>query len=1010
MKIAELCLRRPVIAIALGAVLFIGGLAAIVRLPIGLYPRVEADTISVRSTYPGASAELMDGRVTSPVLSALSGVDGVDHVTSSSQPGQSEVMLHLDARGDPQQALIQTMERIRAISDFPADMDPPQVDRPPPEGLPDMAYAFSSHRLSGAQIVEYLERVVKPRLEAIKGVGRVEILGPESAMRIWLQPRRMERYGVTTIDVAQALQAGNVLPRAGVIHGRDSKFQLVPQTGLATASAFAALPIGGASSALRLGDVARIELGGRDPEVASVFDGRPAALAVVHWQGGNPLRAGESVRRTVDELRTGFPHDLRAHVLVDGAEYIAGAVSEVLTTIVLTALAVTLAIALGAGSLRPVLVPVTAIPISLAGACLLLGLFGFSVNVLTLLAMVLATGLVVDDAIVVLDSTLSGMAGGQRPGAAALGAVRRIGASLVTMTVTLAVAYLPLVFIGGIAGRLFTEFAVTLAGAVLLSGLLAVTLTPVMCARLLSSRQRQLFQSEAVFVRVRRAYARALVKVLRTGMLPPVIWGACLVAVVVLLRSLPHDLAPKEDQGNLMVLASAPIGATASRLSREIGKLESAYRQVPEIANYNYVQGVPRENALLSFARLNSWSERRRSAMALQRELQQRLDGIHALQSMVLLPSSLPGSGMLPFQFVIKHEDGDYRALAALGDALLAKLRRSGRFLFVSKDLKFDTPQLGMLPDREQLARAGISAADVGFTLALAYANITAQSFVRHGRSYDVVLGLDPTDAAPMQDLLSLQVRGEGGRAVRLGSLLREARGAVPEALNTFQHQASATLQGVPAPGIALSEAAEYARVALGELRPRGVSSDLGGETRQSEDEHRRQAWALALALIGIYALLGLQFNNFRDPLLVLLGSVPLALLGALLGLKLRGVPLDLYTQIGLLTLVGLISKQGILMVQAANDLRARGVHSPQLAIIRACASRLRAIVLTSVTMVLGAIPLLLATGPAAMSRGELGLVIVCGMVVGPLLVLFLLPSLYVVAQMGRWRGRSWSW
>jgi multidrug efflux pump len=1009
-KIAELCLRRPLIAAALGALLFIGGLAAIVRLPIGLYPRVESGTISVRSIYPGASAELMDGRVTSQVLSALSGVEDVDYVTSSSQPGSSEVTLHLDAGSDPQKVLVQTMERIRALSGLPADMDPPQVDRPPPEGLPDMAFAFSSRRLSGAQIVDYLERVVKPRLESIKGVGRVETLGPESAMRIWLQPRRMERFGVTAIDVAQALKMGNVLPSAGTVRGRDRKVQLVAQTGMSTAEDFAALPIGGASAALRLGDVARIELGGREPEVASVFDGRPAALAVLHWHRGNPLRAGEAVRRAVDELRAGFPQDLQAHVLVDGAGYIAGAVGEVLATIVLTALAVTVAIALGAGGLRPVLVPVMAIPISLVGACLLLGLLGFSLNVLTLLALVLATGLVVDDAIVVLDSTLSGLAGGQQPSAAALGAVRRIGASLVTMTVTLAVAYLPLVFIGGFAGSLFIEFAVTLAGAVLLSGLLAVTLTPVMCARILSSPHRQLFQAEAVFARARRAYARALVRVLRTGMLPPFIWGACLVGGAALLWSLPHDLAPKEDQGNLMVLASAPISATAGLLSQQIGKLESAYKRVPEIVNYNYVQGVPRENTLLSFARLSSWSERGRSAMALQRELQERLDGIAALQSVVVLPSSLPGSGMLPFQFVLKHEDGDYRALAALSDALLARLRRGGMFLFLNQDLKYDAPQLGMRPDREQLARAGVSAADVGYTLGLACANIRTQSFVRHGRSHDVVLGLDPADGATMQDLLGLRVRGEGGRAVRLGSLLGGTRGAVPESLNTFQHQASATLQGVPAPGVALSAAAEYARSALAELRPRGVSADLGGETRQSEDEHQRQALALGLALLGIYALLGLQFNNCLDPLLVLLGSVPLALLGALLGLKLRGVPLDLYTQIGLLTLVGLISKQGILMVQAANDLRARGVRSAHLAIIRACASRLRAIVLTSVTMVLGALPLLLASGPAAVSRAELGLVIVSGMVVGPVLVLFLLPSLYVYAHSGRRRARAWTW
>ncbi|HHQ4702517.1 efflux RND transporter permease subunit [Aeromonas hydrophila] len=1012
MKITELCLRRPVIATALSALLFISGLFSLGQLPVGLYPTVDADAISVSTWYPGASAELMDGRVTSEVLSAVSGVEDVSYVTSNSETGHSEVVLNLRLGSDTQKALTNIMERVNAISRFPADMDPPQILRKEPDRAPDFALTFTSDAMQSAQVSDYLTRVVKPRLEALNGVGSVEILGSEYAMRIWLDPQRMERYGVTAVDVSASLKSENTQLNAGVLRESNQRFQLMPYTGLSTVSDFSRLPIVTAAGTppVRLGDVARVELGGTQPQVKSVFNGKPATVVFIHWQrGSNPLLVGEELRRTLDELKPNFPYDLKANLLIDSSEYISGAVHEVFLTILLTCAAVTLAIFFGTGTLRAVSIPVVAIPLSLVSVCLLIWLCGFSINTLTLLAMVLATGLVVDDAIIVLDVALHRMREGDSPWQATLKGGREIASSLVTMTLTLAIAYLPLAFIGGIVGKLFSEFAVTLAGAVIISGILALTLTPVMCARLLSQNHQQsrmVIRVENLFVILRRRYERCLVKVLRTGNIPLWIWAAILVGGVTLFLMLPHELAPKEDQGSLMVIAEGPSAMDSSYLEQQAPALEAIYHSFAEISNFNYVLGVPNDNQLLSFARLTDWSQRQRSAMELQPELQRKLATIPALQSVAILPSSLPGVGGLPFQFVLKHEDKDYTKLDALSNAMLRRMRTSGLFLFVTKDLKYDAPQIALQLDREQLAQSGIASSDVGYTLNLAYANTKLQPFTYEGRTYDVILGLDKSSQSAMKTLLDLQVRSTNGSLSRLGSFMTPQNQVVPASLKTFQKQASVTLQGVLMPGVGQSQAAEFSRQILADFKARGVSYDLAGETRQSEEEGQRLLITFAIALIGIYCLLTLQLTSHWDPLIVLFGSIPFSVFGALLALLWFGMPLDLFTQVGMLTLVGLISKQGILMVHTANTLSERGVKNIWFAITRASASRLRAIILTSLTMVLGALPLLFASGPAAESRFELGLVVVAGMLLGSFLTLFLLPSLYLFVHRNRMEPR----
>lgn len=1001
MRLTEICLRRPVVATALSTLLFVAGLFSLGQLPVGLYPNVNADAVSVTSYYPGASAELMDGRVTSEILSAISGVEGINYVTSSSKTGRSQIDVHLELGASTQRAVTDIMERVNGVSRFPKDMDPPLVQRKLPERAPDMAFTFTSEQMHAAQVSDYLARVIKPKLESIKGVGNVEVLGSDYAMRVWMDPQRMERYGVTALDISQSLKAGNTQLNAGVLYDEGQRFQLVPKTGLSTVSEFANLPLLTQDSgvALRLSDVVDVELGASQHRVKSVYNGQAATAVFVYWQkGSNPLLVAEAVRAQVDASKPLFPYDLAAHLLIDSSLYIEGAIEEVFITILLTCVAVTLAIFLGSGTLRAVSIPVITIPLSLISVCLLIYALGFSINLLTLLAMVLATGLVVDDAIIVLDVALAKMRQGETPFNAALKGVREIAFSLVTMTLTLAMTYLPLAFIGGMVGKLFLEFAVTLAGAVIISGVFALILTPVMCARMLSNTHPQLPMVrlvEGFFTRLRRRYTRSLVFVLRGGNIPVWCWGASLAWVIGLFMTLPQALAPKEDQGNLMVIAKGASVMASDYIDQHTRALEKIYEAMPEVANFNYVVGVPDDNQLLSFARLTPWDEREKSAQQLQPELQRALAGVVALQSVAILPSSIPGVEGLPFQFVLKDEEKDYQKLDALSNAMLQRMRQSGLFLFATKDLKYDAPQLTMQLDREQLAQSGVSAADVGYTMNLAYANTKLQPFSFEGKTYDVVMGVVEQDIPAIDTLLDLKVRASQGDLVRLGSVLTRDTQVVPESINSFQKQASVTLQGVLMPGVEQSQAVDFARAQLAQFKARGVTHDVSGETRQSEEEGRRLLIAFVIAIMAVYCLLAFQLSHHLDPLIVLLGSVPFSVLGALLALYHLEIPLDLFTQVGMLTLVGLISKQGILMVQAANRLHQQGENLYR-AVTRASASRLRAIILTSVTMILGALPLLIASGPAEQSRFELGIVIVAGMAFGSVMTLYLLPSLYV--------------
>lgn len=998
MRVINLFLARPVLGFVLSLTLMLGGLLALSRLPVGLYPVVDSGVVTISARFPGASTELMNERVAGTLVSSVAGIDDVDYVTSRSALGSTEVVLHLSLGADVQKAFATVAERVRAVPDLPADMDPPEVRRDDGDRAPDYALAIVSRQMQPAQVTDYIERVVRPRLEAIPGVAGVEVLGSDYTMRVSVNGARLRQFNLSLLDVVQTLRLGNTQTNAGAFREARPRTQLAPETGLSSIEDFVNLPIGASSDQqLRLGDVARIGLTAGDPQVVSRFNDTPATVVFVKWRrNANPLDVDKNVRKTMQELSGRFPYDLQAKVLVDSTEYLARALLEVAETLLITSLIVSVAIYAGSGKLGAMIIPVIAIPLSLGGVCMLLWVAGYSLNTLTLLAMVLAIGLVVDDAIIVLDLGLNGLAAGMEARAAMSTGMRHVSGALISMTIVLAIAYLPLRFVGGLVQELFTEFATTLAGAVLISGVIAMTVTPAMCGWLLDPRHVASAGagSRRFIDRANYLYARLVTRCLRC---PPVglcVWAVCSIGTVALLCLLPHELASKEDQGALMVVASAPTSATAADVARSAERLAAFYRSIPEIENFNYAAGVPVNNQLISFIRLTPWEKRRRNASEIQTDLQRKLAALPSLQAVVVVPTSLPGAAGMPYEFVIKADTHDYAALDRVSDAFLRQLRLSGLFQFVNKDLHYDFPRLHYALDRQLMARYGISAADVNATLRYAYSNSRLQTFTQYGRSYDVVTELASRAGHETEQLGDLQIRSRTGGLVYLRTLGTAQASVSPAYENSFQRQASVTISGALAPGVSLSRALALSNDVFERVRAPGMSWELGGESRVAANEMRRLYVALIAALGGIFVMLVAQFKSLRDPAVVILGSIPFAAFGALIALWIAGIALNIYTQIGILTLIGLITKQGILMVQAANHHVALGLNLP-FAIVRACRQRFRAIVLTSASMLCASFPLLLASGPASVSRYQLGVVLFAGMLIGPLCSLFLLPVLY---------------
>lgn len=1001
MKFTDIFIRRPVLATVVNLIILLLGLRAFQDIELRQLPKLEANTITVTTVYPGASAELIQGFITAPLQQVIAQAEGIDYLTASNSQSVSTITAYLKLNYDPNKALTQVMAKVAQVrSQLPPESESPVIQASAGRGPALMYIGFYSRGMSEEQITDYLVRVVQPKLETVDGVGSAEVLGNKVfAMRIWLDPRRMAAHGVTASEVVRALRANNYLAAAGETKGTNVSVNVGITTDLHTPEEFRNIVVKrDGANLIRIGDLADVELGAENYDTAFYFSGEQAIfIAINPAPEANPLEAIDNVRVALDQIRNTLPAGLEARIAYDGSTFIRTAINEVAITIVEAAVIVTLVIFLFLGDLRSVLIPVVTIPLSLVGIVFVMLALGYSLNLLTMLAMVLAIGLVVDDAIVVVENTHRHIEEGMKPFAAALRSAREIASPVIAMTLTLAAVYAPIGFLGGLTGILFKEFAFTLAGAVIISGIVALTLSPMMCSKLLKphgQEGRLVALLDQAFDRLKARYQALLHHAIEYRAVTAAIAVFLIFACWALWVTSRSELAPQEDQGIIFAQAVAPPNATHEYTQRYAQQINAIYRELPERQEYFLVSFGA--TSTFSGVRLKNWDDRDRTAMEILPELQAKLGGIAGLRVFTFMPSPLPvPGGGLPVQFVITST-ADYRALNEVAQTLLGAAMKSGLFIFADTDLRFDSPRVQLQIDRAKAAALGVSMEEIGGTLATLLGGNYVNRFNLEGRAYKVIPQVKQDFRLTPDQLAGYYVRAGDGSLVPLASVVTISTTTEPAQLNQFQQLNAVTLSGQIRPGATLGDALAFLEKTARETFPPGFGIDYAGQSRQYMQEGATLTVTFFFAVIIIFLVLAALFESFRDPFTVLF-SVPLSVCGALtfISLGVGGASINIYTQIGLVTLVGLISKHGILMVDFANELQKAEGLPIRAAIEKAAAIRLRPVLMTTAAMVVGVIPLLTASGAGAASRFNIGLVVTTGMLIGTLFTLFVVPAMY---------------
>ncbi len=1014
----DLFIRRPVLSTVVSLLVLLIGAQAGFNLQIRQYPTLSESTLTITTRYPGANADVIKGFITTPIEQAVASVEGVDTLSSSSQQNVSTVTLQLRLNADADRAMTDTLAKVNQVKYLlPREAEDPEVVKKAGRGTALLYMSFNSAEMTEPQITDYLTRVVKPRLQTIDGVADAMILGGQNfAMRIWLDPDKMAARGVTAADIRNALTKNNFTSAAGEIKGDFTQISINALTSLDSARQFAKMTVASHGGALvRLGDVARIDLGPESVDSSAVFDGLKAVfIGIYPTPTANPLSLITEVRKAFPEIKAGLPPGLQAHIAYDATEFIRASIDEVAKTLLEAAGIVIIVIFLFLGDLRSTVIPIVTIPLSLIGVMMIMLALGYSINLLTLLAFVLAIGLVVDDAIVVVENIYRHIEHGMKPKEAAITGAREIALPVVGMTLTLAAVYAPIGFVSGLTGSLFKEFAFTLAGAVGVSGFIALTLSPMMCSKLLREhahpkagggeevRPKRLDfagRLDLAFEALRRRYEKRLHKTLNFRALTVLILVGVLVLTGVMYASTPRELAPTEDQGIILTMIKTPQYANLDYLEQVTSRLKKdVFDKVPEKSHVFVINGSEGVHQGIAGMLLKPWSERKRTQAQILQSLQPMLAKQTGAQIFAFPLPSLPGStGGPPVQFVIRTA-GDYRTLAGVLGKLQAAANKSGLFLFTDGDLKFDTPQLEVKIDADKANSLGITMQDIGATLATFLGGNYVNRFNLAGRSYQVIPQA-PRDFRLTPDwLMRYELRTSTGALAPLSTVATVTAKVQPNSLTTFQQLNSATLSGVPFPGHTLGEALTFLEQAANKIFPAGYTYDFQGESRQFVQEGNTLAIAFVFSLIVIYLVLAAQFESFRDPFIILI-ALPTSMFGAMLPLNILGffgaASINIYTQIGLMTLIGLISKHGILMVDFANHMQREEGMSPREAIEHAAGVRLRPILMTTAAMVVGMLPLIIAAGAGARSREAIGIVIAGGMSVGTMFTLFVTPAVY---------------
>jgi multidrug efflux pump len=1002
MKLTDLFIRRPVLALVVNLVILLAGFQSIHVLNVRQYPRSDIAVIKVTTAYVGANADLVRGYITTPLERVIAAAEGIDYIESASGQSLSTITVHLKLNYDPNAALTQIQAKLAQVrNQLPPESENPVIELQNADELRAAMYlGFSSPEMQPNQVTDFLTRVIQPKLTAIEGVQRAEILGSRVfAMRIWLRPDRLAALGVTASDVRRALQANNYLAALGKTKGTMTAVNLIANTNLTTPDEFRQLVVKQKGGVLvRLSDIADVELGAEDYDSSVRFDGKNAKFVGI-WclPTANTLEVCQRVRESVPDLKKLLPPGMTMEVPYDSTDYIRDAIEQVFKTLSETLAIVVLVIFLFLGSLRSVIIPVVAIPISLIGTAFIMALFGFSINLLTLLAVVLAVGLVVDDAIVVVENVERHLHAGLSPLHAAMRSGRELLGPIIAMTITLAAVYTPIGIQGGLTGALFREFAFTLAGAVLISGIVALTLSPMMSSRLLRRGDDARGYAGWVnrnFTKLQLGYVHLLASMLRHRGTVLTIAGFWILMLPVLYLLSPQELAPKEDQGIVYTIVQASPFSTIDQTLLYEDLLNDAMDSIPE---RGHTFQVIKPDGGMGGIRTKPWKERTRRCEEIALDLGRKTAGIPGIRVISTTPPSLPGGSNFSVEFVISSTV-EPRQLLEASKELVKSAFASGIFIYADTDLKYDQPQTEVVFDRNKVSALGLDLQQVGADLGTLLGGNYVNRFSIQGRSYKVIPQLKRENRLDPDQLGSIYVSGPNNQLVQLSTFAELKNSTQPRQINRFQQLNSAKITGILPPGITVDQALKVLEKRASEILPRGYVIDYAGESRQLRQEGNSLVTTMILSGILIFLVLAAQFESFRDPFIILFGSVPLALAGALMFTFLGATTINIYSQVGLITLMGLIAKNGILIVEFANNLQEGGLDKWH-AILAAAGTRLRPVLMTSVATVVGHTPLILASGPGAGARNSIGIVLVSGMVIGTLFTLFVVPSIYLLVS-----------
>ena len=998
MNITDIFIRRPVLALCVNVLLLVAGYQAIHNLTVRQYPRSDSAVVTITTAYVGANADLVRGFVTTPLERAIASADGIDYIESSSKQSLSTITAHLRLNFDTNVALTQVQSKIAQVrNDLPPEAEAPVVNVESSDNrFASMYLSFYSATMDQSQITDYLMRVVQPRLSAVAGVQKADILGARVfAMRIWLKPDRMAALGISATDVRTVLADNNYLSAVGSSKGSMLSVNLIANTDLRTVKEFESIVVRGTgSSVVRLKDIADVVLGAESYDEDVRFGGETATFMGI-WvlPNANSLDVIQSVRDVVPDIEAIVPSGMKVGIPYDATAYIKNAIHEVISTLAETIFIVIIIIYLFVGSFRAVLVPVVAIPLSLVGATAIMFAAGFTVNLLTLLAIVLAVGLVVDDAIVMLENIERHVQEGMTPVDAAIKGARELSGPIVAMTITLATVYAPIGIQGGLTGALFREFAFTLAGAVVVSGFVAITLSPVMASLLITkshSRSGIVLKVDTLFTRFKSWYSRTLEKLMAFRAEVLVASGMLVLILPLLYMFSEKELAPREDQGVVFGIVQAAPHSSLDQTQLYATEINKVYQSFDE---YRTSFQLMTPSFGFSGMLVKPWGERSRTTQEMEGELWFKMSSIPGVRVIVTTPPPLPGGSDFPIEFVISSTDDPAR-IYEYANQLVGAAFQSGKYMFADSDLKYDIPQTEIMLDRDKVWASGMSLRSIGDDLGVFLSGSYINRFTIDGRSYKVIPQLKRSERLNPDQLNSIYIRGPQNSVVPLSTFATLKHSVQPRQLSRFQQLNSAKIQGAVVPGVSVDQGLQVLEAEAARILPKGYTLDYAGESRQLRREQSELETTLILAMILIFLVLASQFESFRDPMVILAGSVPLALTGALVFVFLGFTSLNIYSQVGLVTLVGLVSKNGILIVEFANVLQEQGLSRSRAA-VEAAVARLRPVMMTSVATVVGHFPLVIASGAGAGSRNSIGTVLVTGMTIGTLFTLFVVPVLY---------------